>query len=516
MKRRVSAAAIVAALALPLAAAAHTCAVPADHATLQAAFDDAACDPIQVAPGTYFGNFTLRRAATVHGAGAGATILDGQSLGRVLTIDFPGAVGEGADPAQGGRIPFTVVLTGLSIQHGNAHGTDFREIVGGGIADLAGSLVLNDCDVSHNTASTVDDRTSGGGIFNNQGDLSLLHTTVTGNTSGGFSGGIENESAYMVVVDSVISGNQSRTFSGGIGVDGLGLAITRSQITNNTVLSGPGGGITDEGGPMTIDHSIVSGNHAGDYAGGIASEGGDLRMISCTVSNNTAAVEQGGGVVQAGLGLLMRRSTVSGNRITAGGDGAGVWLAIDHDQPVVIENSTITGNTGGSGRGGGIFIRFNGGTTPTIVNSTIAGNSGASTGGIYALHQSSASTTVNLVNTIVAGNAGADCGGGLIHSLGHNLSKDSTCSFGAAGDKHGVDPKLGALAVSFPGQNATLPLNPGSPAIDAGDDELATATDERGVPPGGAHVDIGAFEVADPALAVIPVEEIDLRVVGGP
>jgi hypothetical protein len=505
-KNRLPAAAFVAAFALPLAAAAGTCAVPADHATLQAAFDDAACNPIQVAAGTYLGNFSLTRAVTVHGAGAGATILDGQNLGRVLTIDFPGNT----------FVPFTVVLTGLTFQHGNAHGTGFDQLVGGGIADFAGSLVVNDCDVSHNAASTQDDRTAGGGIYNDRGDLSLLHTTVTANTSGGFSGGIENESAYMVVADSIISGNQARTFSGGIGADGLGLAITRSQITNNTVQNGPGGGVTAEGGPLAIDHSIVSGNRAGDYGGGVVSEGGDLRMIACTVSNNTAAVERGGGVAQAGRGIVMRRSTVSGNRITGGGDGAGVSLEIDQGEPVVIENSTITGNTGGSGHGGGVFVSFSSGTTPSIVNATVAGNSATSAGGVFAEHRSSASTTVNLVNTIVAGNSGADCGGGLIHSLGHNLSKDSTCPFTASGDKRGVDPKLGALAVSFPGENATLALGAGSPAIDAGDDQLATSTDERGVPPGGAHVDIGAFEVLDPALIVIPVEEVDLRVVGGP
>jgi hypothetical protein len=40
-----------------LRGSAHPCAVPADHATLQSAFADAACDPVQVAAGTYFGNF---------------------------------------------------------------------------------------------------------------------------------------------------------------------------------------------------------------------------------------------------------------------------------------------------------------------------------------------------------------------------------------------------------------------------------------------------------------------------
>jgi hypothetical protein len=506
VKRLISAAALAAALALPSAASAHPCAVPADHATLQSAFADAACDPVLVAAGTYFGNFTLTRPVTVHGAGSGITILDGQSLGRVLTIDFPA----------GSSAPFTVVLTGLSIQHGNAHGAGFLTLVGGGIADFAGSLVLNDCDVSHNAASTVDDRTAGGGIYNGRGDLSLLHTTVTANTSAGFSGGIENEDAYMVVVDSTISGNQSRTFSGGIGADGLGLAITRSQITDNTVQSGPGGGITAEGGPLAIDHSLVSGNHAGDYGGGVVSEGGDLRMIACTVSNNTAAVEKGGGVVQAGLGLVMRRSTVSGNRITAGGDGAGVSAEIDNGERVVIESSTIFGNSGGSGNGGGIFLRYAAGPNPSIVGSTIAGNSAAGGGGISAEHSVSTTSAVDVVNTIVSANIGGDCHTMQIHSLGHNISKDSTCFFTAAGDQHGVDPKLGALAVSFPGVNATLPLLAGSPAIDAGDDGLATATDERGVPPGGAHADIGAFEVPDAGLTVIPVEEVDLRVVGGP
>jgi hypothetical protein len=282
------------------------------------------------------------------------------------------------------------------------------------------------------------------------------------------------------------------------------------------VQSGPGGGITAEGGPLAIDHSLVSGNHAGDYGGGVVSEGGDLRMIACTVSNNTAAVEKGGGVVQAGLGLVMRRSTVSGNRITAGGDGAGVSAEIDNGERVVIESSTIFGNSGGSGNGGGIFLRYAAGPNPSIVGSTIAGNSAAGGGGISAEHSVSTTSAVDVVNTIVSANIGGDCHTMQIHSLGHNISKDSTCSFVAAGDRAGVDPKLGALAVSFPGVNATLPLLAGSPAIDAGDDDLATATDERGVPPGGAHADIGAFEVADPVQTVIPVEEVDLRVVGGP
>ncbi len=499
MKKTLLAAAVAAGLGLPAFASPHPCAVPADHATLQAAFDDADCQPVKVAAGTYSGSFTIRRSVTVHGAGAGATILDGQNLKRVLTID---------DPAE------LVILTGLTIQHGNTHGSGFKDLVGGGIAAFSGPLVLNDCDVSHNAASTVDDRTAGGGIYSEGGDLSLLHTTVSSNTSGGYSGGIENESFHVILVDSTVSGNQSRTFAGGIGADGLSIAISRSQISGNTVQAGVGGGIADEGGPLAIDHSIVSGNHAGDYGGGIVSEGGDLVMIGCTVSNNTAAIEQGGGVVQAGLGLLMLRSTVSGNHLGSG-DGAGLSVEVDVGEPVVIESSTIAGNSTGSGRGGGIFLGFRTGSNPSIVSSTIAGNAATSGGGIFGDHTISAATTIDFGNTIVAGNTGGDCGP-LARSLGHNLSKDSSCPFTASGDQRGVDPKLGALAVSFPGQSATMPLGAGSPAIDAGSDTFAPPTDERGIPRGGAHPDAGAFEVPASDMTVIPVEEVPLRVVGNP
>lgn len=499
MKKTSLAAALAAGLALPAFASPHSCAVPADRATLQAAFDDADCQPVQVSAGTFFGSFTIQRSVTVHGAGAGATILDGQNLSRVLTID---------DPAE------LVILTGLTIQHGNAHGSGFNDIVGGGIASFSGALVLNDCDVSHNAASTVDDRAAGGGIYSDGGDLSLLHTTVTANTSAGYSGGVEAESLHAIVVDSTISGNRSRTFSGGIGADGLSLDISRSLISGNTVQAGPGGGITAEGGPLAIDHSVVSGNHAGDYGGGIVSEAGNLVMIGCTVSNNVAAVEQGGGVVQAGLGLLMLRSTISGNHLGSG-DGAGLSIDIDAGEPVLIESSTIAGNSTGSGRGGGIFLGFRTDANPSIVGSTIAGNAATSAGGIFGSHTIPATTTIDLGNTIVAANGGGDCGP-LLRSLGHNLSKDSSCPFTVAGDQRAADPKLGALAVSFPGANATMPLGAGSPAIDAGSDTLAPPTDERGIPRGGAHSDVGAFELPASNITVIPVEEVFLRVVGNP
>ena len=44
------------------------CAVPGDHSTIQAALDDAHCDRVNVAAGTYPGNFTVSHSMTIVGA----------------------------------------------------------------------------------------------------------------------------------------------------------------------------------------------------------------------------------------------------------------------------------------------------------------------------------------------------------------------------------------------------------------------------------------------------------------
>ena len=110
------------------------------------------------------------------------------------------------------------------------------------------------------------------------------------------------------------------------------------------------------------------------------------------------------------------------------------------------------------------------------------------------------SATLNLTNSIVA-NATGDCflapwgaGAVAINSGGHNIGSDSTCNLTAAGDQPDTDPMVDVLADNG-GPTLTHALLAGSPAIDAGDDSLCPATDQRGVSrPLGAHCDIGSFE----------------------
>ena len=114
----------------------------------------------------------------------------------------------------------------------------------------------------------------------------------------------------------------------------------------------------------------------------------------------------------------------------------------------------------------------------------------------------------------MAGNTGGNCGGADIGSVnptvasgGRNLigadatgacGQDFTLS-GGSGDKVGtqsaaIDAKLGTLG-NYGGHTQTIPLLPGSPAIDAGACPAGVTTDQRGIArPQGASCDSGAFE----------------------
>ena len=180
-------------------------------------------------------------------------------------------------------------------------------------------------------------------------------------------------------------------------------------------------------------------------------------------------------------------------------------------------NLTFTGNVarttaGGITEAGGLSFGSNS-PVITLTNATLSANTatgGEAEGGDAAL---GGSTTV-VENTVVsAGSAGAgfeNCVG-TPTSAGHNLDSLDQCNFHAGGDLLNTDPRLGALADNGGGV-ATMALETGSPAIDAGASSGCPATDARGVlRPAGAACDIGAFEVATPASATLAASSVTSR-----
>ena len=153
------------------------------------------------------------------------------------------------------------------------------------------------------------------------------------------------------------------------------------------------------------------------------------------------------------------------------------WNSDDYKQFPVSGNAA-NGGGGQPGLGGGIM---NGGVEPLLIaNSTLSGNSADNGGGIWN------SGTLEIVNTVLnTGTSGSNLfdSGGTVRSHGYNLSSDDGGGvLTGPGDEINVDPLLGPLQDNG-GPTLTLELLPGSPAIDAGDAELYPPPfyDQRGL-----------------------------------
>ncbi len=357
---------------------------------------------------------------------------------------------------------------------------------GGAVVNF-GTLAVANSIISGNVASVY-----GGGIANlSGGTLTVTNSTISGNKangSGSVGGGIASlYRTTLTVTGSTVSNNES-WIGGGIDTEWGTATVTNSTITGNTA-SDQGAGFSNFRGTLTITNSTVSNNTAANWAGGINNHTGTLRVTNSIVSGNTAN-EQGGGIRNYLGPLTVTGSTISGNTGRIGG-GIGSFSGV-----LTVANSTVAGNTGSIG--GGVDIEQ---STATITNSTIAGNSASVLGGGISAYESA----LIINNTIVAHSTGVDISVLASVATGsHNLVQDG--SGGLVGTITG-DPLLATLG-NYGGPTQTMPLLPGSRALDAGDSSLATGagltTDQRGyLRIGGPAVDIGAFEVSDAPTDVV-------------
>jgi beta-glucanase (GH16 family) len=284
------------------------------------------------------------------------------------------------------------------------------------------------------------------------------------------------------------------------------VAGTTVNINDLTVADGvgapQGGGILNYG-VLNLDHVTVTNNVESSTGGASFELGGGgiyngdgamLNLTDSTVSNNSTLGQPGGGIYGFFNSTInVTRSTVSGN---LAGDVAGGFRILGNAN---IVNSTVSGNTSTAWHGGALFSTDG---VVSIVNSTIVGNSApaGTTGGLFVGTFGLSDATLELHNSIVAGNGPIGCfpgyfGAGVVTltSLGNNVFTDSSCA-PIGTDQIVVSAGLGPLADNG-GPTLTHALLPGSPAIDAGDDAVCPATDQRGVArPQGASCDVGAFE----------------------
>ena len=298
-------------------------------------------------------------------------------------------------------------------------------------------------------------------------------TIVNGYGSNG--GGINNYYGNLTVTNVVFDANQATTYGGGIYNYYGSLVVSSSTFSNSN--ASIGGGIMVINAPLTISNSSFMNNAATNWGAGIFYDaaGSAISITNTTFTNNSANANGGGLYKYNAASASVTNSVFSGNR-ASGGYGGGINNYMGG--PLTVTNNTFSGNTAGA-PGGGIY---NGGSTLALTNNTFSANSAPSGGGIYNAN------LLNFSNNIITNStAGGDCvNAGGIGTVGINLIRNGNCPVTTT-----ADPLLGVLG-SYGGPTQTLPLLPGSPAID-GTNSSCPAADQRGIPRGGT-CDLGAFE----------------------
>ena len=127
-------------------------------------------------------------------------------------------------------------------------------------------------------ADANDLASSGGGIYNGQGTLTVVNSTLLNNFGFNAGGAIFNDGA-LTVTNSTFVGNSASDFGGGAIYNNSGTAT----ITNSTVFANftvpfsgnpvSGGGIAVGGGTLTVSNSILAGNSNGNCLGTVGDGG---------------------------------------------------------------------------------------------------------------------------------------------------------------------------------------------------------------------------------------------------
>jgi len=373
------------------------------------------------------------------------------------------------------------VLQRISIRDGFVAAGSENESGAGLLHPWFGTLKVIDTRFENNHSESEINDVGGGAIYAG----GLTEAVISGSTfvdnSGSIGGGVLSRSTNLRVIDSVFTDNTATTWaeSGQYG-NGGGLYIDRMWLDDPT--------------DFVICGSVFERNHAKVHGSALFSynlEGSGALMERCSFKDNDMADSPGGGtgsVYHEGVPLLLVNSTFSGN--STGSHAGGLFLGGGSDAD--IQNSTFHGNAT-PGNAGALWA---GNGNVTVTNVTFANNDADYGPAIF----KGESGTVTLKNVIMSNNTTSNefsavaChetfgdGGGNVQwpDTKNNGNPDTACAESVLF----ADPQLEPLGDNG-GFTETMALPAGSHAIDVSDD--CPETDQRGEPRVG-RCDSGAFE----------------------
>jgi hypothetical protein len=297
------------------------------YSNVQSAVDAASNGyEISIAPGTYSTsscvadhvNFTqspvlitINKNLTIHGAGAGSTILSGGC--RVIWVTAG-----------------TVTISGVTVT--------------GGTESLG----------------------AGGGGVRNDSNLTMIDSVITGNSSTGSGGGFQSTGGSSVFQNVVLESNTAGAFGGGLRTSSGAVTLTDVTIRNNGASAH--GGILDTSGSLTLNRVTLNGNAGPPANGGSAvalGPGGSTTLTNVTISGNSGG---------SGVGLIVNggsRNVVLNNVTIDGNSGTGIYQFNSSDI-ITVKNSIVSNNAGGDCQGTIVSGDYN--LIKSTAGCTITGN----------------------------------------------------------------------------------------------------------------------------------------------
>ncbi|UTW66124.1 T9SS type A sorting domain-containing protein [bacterium SCSIO 12643] len=433
--------------------------------------------------------------------GAGRVVLD--------SLVLVNGNGNGVSSGNGGAVYSYFCSDTLFVKNSKISGNTANQ--GGGICStVATSFVsLINTTISGNVASS-----KGGGVYlysNIPSPISILDSKVLGNTSAN-GGGVyclsNNSIFYFIIIEnSIISGNNASNLGGGIYCfsNSGSISLINSTLQGNTAFEGGGVYSKTKSSSIDIMNSMVLGNSAYNGAGVFSFSAGFqfdscssiMNVTNSTISGNVAS-NWGGGIVSysrysynyASHGstsssfVNVVNSTVSGNSAPSGGGGiysnsysscpSLINSSCLASSQVSLTNSTISGNSGTSGNGAGVYSKAYSTYTPFYspssihTTSTIIAENGINSSGIYN----------STVPTVI--------------SNGYNIFSDAPTGTISSDSINITTSQLNLLPLAFNGGTTqTMRPGPGSIAVDNGNPN--DNSDAQNAPIVGTR-DVGATE----------------------
>ena len=359
-----------------------------DYPTIEAALAVAKSgDVVALAAGTYTAAnsgvaedaewmFTLEEGVILKGAGADATILDGELTRRVLRLKTGSKVQD------------------LSVA--NAHSQGGTASLCGYALDVDGATVEN-CVVTGGLAADKSGAVKEHCVYLGNGGT-IAGTQVCGTTfkqqGWGAQGGVVYVSSGTVTNCQIFANSFRDANCSALTLDGTGARTVDCDIYGNTAngdsrVAGSGGASILSGGG-TLVRCRVTGNTCNSsagtyYAGGLCVAGGNALVDCCVITNNASGFDYNlttavsGGVLIFGKATL-RSSLVADNRLTGVTTakvtvGGGVLVT---SKDAKVENCTIVGNTldGACCEGAGLRLK----NASSVVNCIVWNNGGTPAG----------------------------------------------------------------------------------------------------------------------------------------